>query len=167
MPVTYHIDVVRRLVLSHATGRLTDADLQQHQQQLQQEPAFDPTFCQLLDWTGVTTLGLTAEGLRHRVAGSIFQPGTPRAIAVSHPVLYGFARMIQSLQSFQGGNMRVFRELTAAQAWLDEVRTAPSHPAETHGHGPLPSPSIGSYGRAHERITSSLNDSFPPLTGFE
>jgi hypothetical protein len=108
-------------------GRLTDADLQQHQQQLWQDPAFDPTFCQLVDWTGVTALALTADGLRHRVAGSIFQPGTPRAIAASRPALYGFARMIQSLQSFQGGNMRVFRELAAAQAWLDEVRATPSH----------------------------------------
>ena len=143
MPVTYHIDVARRLVISHATGRLTDADLQQHQQQLQQEPAFDPTFCQLVDWTGVTALGLTAAGLRHRVAGSIFQPGTPRAIAVSHPVLYGFARMIQILQSFRGGNLRVFRELTAAQAWRDAVRAAPPPHAETHGNGQglLPVPS--------------------------
>jgi hypothetical protein len=105
VPVTYHIDVGRRLVISHATGRLTDADLQQYQQQLRQEPAFDPTFCQLVDWMGVTSLALTGDGLRQRVAGSIFQPGPPRAIAVSHPVLYGFARMIQSLQSFQGGNM--------------------------------------------------------------
>ena len=136
MPVTYHIDVASRMVRSHATGRLTDADLQQHQQQLRQEAAFDPTFCQLLDWTGVTALALTADGLRQRVAWSLFQPGTPRAIAVSHPVLYGFARMIQSLQSFRGGNLRVFRELTAAQAWLDEVRATPSHHAETHGNRP-------------------------------
>jgi hypothetical protein len=127
VPVTYHIDVARRTVISHAMGRLTDADLQQHQQQLWQDPAFDPTFCQLVDWTGVTALALTADGLRHRVAGSIFQPGTRRAIAVSSPALYAFSRMIQTLQSFQGGNLRVFRELTAAQAWLDEVRTA-THP---------------------------------------
>jgi hypothetical protein len=120
VPLTYHIDVARRLVISHATGCLTDADLQQHQQRLRQEPAFDPTFRQLLDWTDVTAQALTGAGVRHRVAGSIFQPGTRRAIAVSIPVLYGFARMIQSLQSFQGGNLRIFRELTAAQAWLDE-----------------------------------------------
>jgi hypothetical protein len=124
VPVTYHIDVARRLIISRATGRLTDADLQQYQQQLRQEAAFDPTFYQLVDWTGVTVLALTADGLRQRVAQAIFQPGTPQAIVVSRPALYGFARMIQSLQSFRGGNLRVFRELTAAQAWLDEVRTA-------------------------------------------
>jgi hypothetical protein len=135
VPVTYHIDVARRLVLSHATGCLTDADLQQHQQQLRQEPAFDPTFSQLSDWTGVTAIALTADGLRQRVAQSIFQPGTPRAIVVSSLALYGFARMIQILQSFQGGNMRVFRELAAAQAWLDERRVAPSPHASTPGKG--------------------------------
>ena len=75
--VTYHIDVARRLVRSHATGRLTDADLQQHQQQLRQEAAFDPTFCQLLDWTGVTALALTGDGLRHVLRRRSFSRGRP------------------------------------------------------------------------------------------
>jgi hypothetical protein len=124
--MTYQIDVRRRMVISHGTGCLTDADLQQHQQQLRQDPAFDPAFCQLLDWMDVTALTLTADGIRHRVEGSAFQPGTPRAIAVSYPALYGMARMIQILQSLQGGHFGVFHDLTAAQAWLDEVRAAPS-----------------------------------------
>jgi hypothetical protein len=127
VPVTYHIDVTRRLVISHATGRLTDADLQQYQQQLRQEPAFHALLGQLLDWTGVTTLALTAEGVRDLVAQSIFQPGAPRAIVVSRPVLYGYARMIQSLLSFRGGHLRVFRELTAAQTWLDEEQASPRY----------------------------------------
>jgi hypothetical protein len=70
----------------------------------------------------VTTSALTAQGVRQCVAVSVFAPGTAQAIVVARPALYGFARMIQSLQSFQGGNLRVFRELAAAQAWLDAGR---------------------------------------------
>jgi SpoIIAA-like len=134
VPLTYRIDVARRLVVSLATGRLTDADLQQHQQQLQQDPAFAPSLCQLVDWTGVTDLAVTTEGLRQRVRQSIFHPGAPRAMVVSSPVQYGMARMIQTLQEFQGGTIRVFRDRAAAQAWLDEACGVPSPPIdETRG----------------------------------
>ena len=120
MPMTYHINPICRMVTSQATGRLTDEELRQHQWQLRQDPTFDRTFRQLVDWTAITAMAVTPAGLRQLARYPLFQQGTPRAVAAPTDVLYGLARMFQTLRNRQGDNIAVFRHLRLAQAWLDQ-----------------------------------------------
>ena len=127
MSVSYCIDVAHRSVTSRAMGYLTDTELWQHQCRLRHDPAFDPTFCELWDCSEVTTVAVTGAGIRQLATVSVFQPGTPRALVVTSPVMYGLARMFQTLRGLQGELIAVFRELEAACAWLEEGRGRPGN----------------------------------------
>ena len=127
MPASYQIDVARRLVISRGVGYVTEAELLTHQRQLQHDPAFVPTFRQLWDCTAVTGGRVTAAGVRTLAAVTVFQPGTPRAIVVPGLLAYGLARMFQIWRSLHGERIAVFRELHAAQAWLEEVGVPTVH----------------------------------------
>ena len=119
MPATYHIDVARKVVFSQGVGRLTDVDILDHQRQLAQDPAFDPTYRQLWDCSAVTEGTVTAAGIRVLAERSVFLPGTRRAIVSPRTAGYGLARMFQTLRNLQGEQTAVFRDLAAARAWLE------------------------------------------------
>jgi len=72
-------------------------------------------------------VAVTGAGIRQLATVSVFQPGTPRALVVTSPVMYGLARMFQTLRGLQGELIAVFRELEAACAWLEEGRGRPGN----------------------------------------
>ena len=72
MPATFLIDHDDRIVRSRAWGLLIDRDLLDSQQRLREDPRFEPTYCQIFDFTAVEQLSLTADGLRALAANSPF-----------------------------------------------------------------------------------------------
>jgi len=119
MPVFYKIETERRLVLSTASGALSQADVLAHQQKLLNDPDFDPTFSQIADFRQVTSFDLSADEIRFLAQRSIFSPHARRALIAPNDLGYGLARMFEMLRESQGDQAtRVFRTLEEALDWV-------------------------------------------------
>jgi hypothetical protein len=122
MPITYHIDPERRLVLTHASGILTDADLLAHKDRLARDAAFDPGMRQLSDLRAIQRLDVSAAGVRamvdHDTANAPRRAGHRMALVVPTDDAFGMARMYQIMGRHEDGNVGVFRSMPEAEAWL-------------------------------------------------
>jgi hypothetical protein len=119
MPVTYHIDLGREIVFSTATGRVTDAELWAHQDQLRADPRFRPHFRQLFEVRAVDQVEVTVEGVRRLAARNPFGAGAKRAAVADHAVVFGLARMFELLTDRTPDEMQVFTDMTEARQWLE------------------------------------------------
>jgi len=132
MPADYIIDTAARLVRSRGWGRLTFTELKKHQDRLRADPAFDPTFDQLLDFREVEAIMVTADELRVMAAPHIFVAGARRAVLhlPDRPVIRGLVHMFEAFRESAGGHERIatFDDLDAALRWLEEPRRAPDDP---------------------------------------
>jgi hypothetical protein len=118
MPASYRIDIDRRIILSTGTGKLTDDDLREHQRAVLADPDFDPTLNQLWDLQQVETLDISNAALRDLASSRSYAAGTKRAVVAPRDVLYGTARMFQTLHDEAPEDVRVFRDADEAKAWL-------------------------------------------------
>jgi hypothetical protein len=95
------------------------ADALTHQESLLKDPDFDPSFCQLIDFTHVTNVELEAEGVRRLAQRSIFSPDSRRAILVASDLVFGFSRMFEIYRETAGEKgIHVFRNLDDALDWI-------------------------------------------------
>lgn len=121
MPITYTIDRQAGLILTTATGMLTNQELLEHKQRLSRDADVRVGTVELSDVRGVASLEITAEGVRQFVAHDAAD--TERfadyrlAIVASEDVVYGMARMYQMMTD-PNAKVRVFRSMTEARAWL-------------------------------------------------
>ena len=122
MPMTYRIDSRRRLVLTHATGVLTDDDVIAHKERLLRDPEFRSDMAELSDVRAIERLAVTATGVAAMVAHDTNHAGAWRghrlALVVTSDVAFGMARMYQSLGDDGQGSVGVFRTMEEAEAWL-------------------------------------------------
>jgi hypothetical protein len=118
MPASYRIDAAAGVVFVTLQGRVTDQDMLEGQRQLAGDPAFRPAMSQCVDARGVTDLSITAAGVRELARGSIFAPGSRRAIIAESAVTFGYSRMFQILRETAGDVIRVFRAAEDAHRWL-------------------------------------------------
>ena len=118
MPATFLIDHDERIIRSRAWGLLIDRDLLETQQRLREDPRFEPTYCQIWDFTAVQQLSLTGDGLRKLAANSPFSRDARRAIVVGSEGAYGMARMYALLSDRNPDHFRIFRDTPAAVKWL-------------------------------------------------
>jgi hypothetical protein len=80
MAVRYIIDKERRLVLTTGVGHVTIKELKAHQDQLLSDPAFDPSFNQLNDYSTATTTDVSVDQLRgFRQPSSFLSHFSPRS----------------------------------------------------------------------------------------
>lgn len=118
MPAAYRIDPERGLVLSRAWGTLRDDDIRRHYTELAADPAFDPSFRQLVDVREVTAVDLTSACIAEIAKRNDFRPGARRAYVAPTDVAYGTARMLEAYAESVGGQVEVFRDLASAEQWL-------------------------------------------------
>jgi hypothetical protein len=119
MPAFYKIDKERKLVMSTGSGVLTLADPLEHQKQLQKDPDFERSFSQLLDFTNVTDVELSAEEIRRLAQTTIFSANSRRAFLVNSDLKFGLARMFAVFrETFGETGIRVFRNLDDALDWV-------------------------------------------------
>jgi len=119
VPISYRIDSDARLVRTVANGVLTDAELLAHKDQLAADPAFEVGMHQLSDVRGIERLDVSAEGVRlfvaHDARHSERFTSHRMAIVASEAVVFGMARMYQTMS---GVNVGVFRTIEEALAFL-------------------------------------------------
>jgi hypothetical protein len=119
MPASYAIDKQRRLVFTTGVNPFTLADGLAHQEKLAQDPDFDPSFSQIMDFTRITAMDLEASAIHKLAQRTLFSPESRRAIVVSTDLAYGFGRMYEILRENSGeSGIRVFRNLDEALDWI-------------------------------------------------
>lgn len=122
MPISYRIDVERGLVLTTASGTLTDDDILQLKDRLVRDPDFTPGMKELSDIRNIDALDVTPAGIRAMVQqdGKDSERITFQrlALVLSDDVAFGMARMYQTLTGSRMANVGVFRDIEQAKAWL-------------------------------------------------
>lgn len=131
MPCSYVIDAERHLVISAGVGTLTAAEALEHQQRLAADPAFHNDFSQLLDFTDLTDLDISADWIRHLAERSLFSRNSRRAFLVNSALAVGMSNMYASFREFAGGEeeMKIFRDRDEAMRWL--AGAEPAHAAKS------------------------------------
>ncbi|PWU22040.1 MAG: hypothetical protein C5B48_10675 [Candidatus Rokuibacteriota bacterium] len=121
MSVSYRIDMREGVVFTVFEGHVTNEELLGHQQRLGADPDFRPTMNHVLDTRGVTSVSVTALGIRLIATPSMFAPGSHRAIIASdanRPYGYDYVKMFQTLRSQSGEDIKIFSTVEDAHRWL-------------------------------------------------
>jgi hypothetical protein len=118
LAVTYTIDPRNRLVQSHASGLVTAEDFLEHGKRLAEDPAFDPSFDQILDLREATQVELPTPALKGMASLRLFTAGSRRALVASRDLAFGLARMYESLRADAPESIKAFRTMEEARAWL-------------------------------------------------
>jgi hypothetical protein len=137
MPADYRIDRDKHRVLSTATGPVSYEDFAGHMRRLKADKDFDPSFSQLLDFTGATEVSLTHDQIYELAAHPVFSNDSRRAFVTGKKVQFGIARVFQSYREARGERgIRVFSDMREAVEWLDHGDPPVAQP----GDDPAPSP---------------------------
>lgn len=119
MPAFYKIEKERRVVLSSGAGVLTRADILGHMDRLSNDPDFDPTYSQILDFTQLSGIEIGPEDVREFAQRNIFSPNSRRAFVVKDDLQFGLARMFEIHRELKGETgIRVFRTIDEALDWV-------------------------------------------------
>lgn len=125
MAISFHIDTVNKRIYSKAEGLVTFKDLLNHiKAEVGPEAAGYP---EIFDCSGATT-NLTVEQVRmladerRKIAQS--HPAGPTAVVATNDLFFGMLRMFDMLTETVRP-LRVFRDMKAAEQWLDAIEAAP------------------------------------------
>jgi hypothetical protein len=122
---SYSIDRQNRIVHSRGWGVLTTDDLRDHYCRMMADPGFSPDYRQLADLRRVTALTVNGDAIKEAAGLLVFDAGTRRAIVASADVAYGLSRMFAAYAEHSAEqHVRVFRDLGAAQQWLESDDTS-------------------------------------------
>jgi len=121
MPILYTVDTEAGVILTTASGRLTDEDVLGHKKTLLDDPRVAAGMSEISDVREVTELAVTPVGVRSFVsfdrASAPALPGHRLAIVASQDFVFGMARMYQMTGS-EDDRVGVFRCPDEAKAWL-------------------------------------------------
>lgn len=120
MPCRYVIDKQRQLVLSSAWDRVTFAEIKAHQDQLMNDPDFDPAFNQLVDATRVTVLDATVKDTKRIAGRAIFSSASRRAFVATNPDVFDMGRVLGTYleMAHVPRQVNVFYDRKLALQWL-------------------------------------------------
>lgn len=118
MGMSYSIDRARRVVLTRAWDVLTFKELHDVMTGIAADPAFDASFSSLADLSRVTSIDIDPAGVASVALAPLFGPTTRRAIVAPSDLAFGMARMFATYADQASQDVRVFREMALAEAWL-------------------------------------------------
>jgi hypothetical protein len=124
MPIVYAIDPDRSRVTLAYTGTITDRDLLDTFDRLYRDPGHRVGMDELSDLREVRSVEVTAKGLQDLAIRTSLQLDRARqtwrvAIVAPADVVFGMARMYELLREGSPERVMVFRDLPAAESWLD------------------------------------------------
>ena len=103
---------------------MTEEELREHGRLLRNDPEFQPDFRQLLDMSDTTEIRVGSEMVRDAARNQFFAPGVRRALVATSDVAFGMARMYAIASEHAGQTIEVFRDMNAAEAWLDQKQNS-------------------------------------------
>jgi hypothetical protein len=119
MPASYTIDIDRKIVVSRIWGAATEDEIFDHGQRLRNDPQFRPDFRQLVDMSELTEIRVGSGVIREASRDQFFSPGVRRALVANSDAAFGMARMYAIASEDAGQTIEVFRDINAAEAWLN------------------------------------------------
>lgn len=124
MSVRLTIDVKQRLVVSTYFGEVNEAEILGHISRIHSHPDFDPSFAELLDFSGVTG-GRVSPSIVQAVArrASVFNPTSMHVIIAPRDVVFGLARMSAVYAEETRPNFVVVRTIDEAHKLLRLEKT--------------------------------------------
>jgi len=125
MPGSYLIDVPGRIVFSKGWGVVTDEEVLRHARALRDDPRFEPSFRQLIDFRDIDRIELTTKGVQHVAHRNPFRRDARRAFVVTQEEVFGMVRMYWSYAEADPDQFRVFRVMGPALEWVGLDATAP------------------------------------------
>ncbi len=122
MSLTYRVDVPSGLIVTCGTGSVTDEDVVAKERSLHSDPAARSCRFELLDLREVERFSVSGETMRrlaemHAETAEGLRKSRVAVIALSDAT-FGMWRMYQALVEGSGLDVKVFRELGEARAWL-------------------------------------------------
>jgi hypothetical protein len=120
----YRIDSDRQLVRTTVSGLFRARDVVAFRQHLAMDPAFDPAFCMLADFTKITKVDILPDEVKVLAVMSPFLPETRRAFILAAEQrnflkLYELFAMFDAMARFYGtGTIRLFTTQKDALGWL-------------------------------------------------
>ena len=139
MAISFHIDTVNKRIYSKAVGLITFDDLLNHMKaEVGPEVA---SYAEIFDCSGATT-DLTVEQVRRlaeerRKIGESQSGAGPAAVVATNDLFFGMFRVFDMLTETVRP-LRVFRDVKAAEAWLDAIEAGAGRSAEHHAKGEAP-----------------------------
>jgi hypothetical protein len=120
MPAHYIIDVENRVVLTIFRGILTVRQAVEQRDRLHNDPAFNPDFCELIDFTAVSETEMSRSDFGSFLAMDPFSTASKHAlVANSLNSVYGAAGMYRTMRSGKT-HVRIFKTVNEALHWLAE-----------------------------------------------
>ena len=119
MGMNYRIDNGRRIVLTRGWGVISTRDLMDLTSRILLDPRFDPTYRSLADLTDVTEVLVNTMSMAETATTPLFVAGTRRAIVAPSDMVHGMASTFASISARAGHEVRVFRRIPDAEAWLE------------------------------------------------
>ncbi|SRR6266404_5521454 len=120
MPITYVIDIPRRIIFITATGDIDLATYRKYLEAREADPLYERTMSAIFD-AREAQFEFSRENMRWCVEftkNSLPDTRTKRAIVVSGSHEYGLSRMFQTLSTNSILEYYVFRDYDAAMDWL-------------------------------------------------
>jgi hypothetical protein len=118
MPATYVIDAASRTVLFVLRGAVTLRELAHENARLTNDPAFDPGFSELVDFTAVSEVELGDADSNSLQELDPFFPSSKRALVIGpQSSIQGTARMYQMMRRDEH-RIEIFKNRKEALRWL-------------------------------------------------
>ncbi len=125
MPGSYLIDVDAGVVFTRVWGVVNDDELLLHSKALRADPRFHVGQRQIVDFREVTTIRVTADGVRELARLTPFPSDARRAFVVTSDEAYGLLRMYGAFLDASNDQMGIFRTLEPALEWIGMERATP------------------------------------------
>jgi hypothetical protein len=140
MPAFYKIDKERKLVLTTGSGFVTKEEVLTLQDQMRNDPEFDPSFSQVADFAQLTDTDIGMADLRTFAQRDVFSIHSRRAIIVTGDIAFGFAKIFELYRQLSGASgIRVLRNPDEAFEWILEQDAASApRPTESAAGSALP-----------------------------
>ena len=119
MPAVVKIDPQRRVICSTFYGEANDEELLRHRSAIAEDPNFDPTFSEIVDFSGVTKPEISEATLRAMASTtSLFNKSVLHIIVAPAELAFRLASSYQALARETRPNLLVVRSLSEAHALL-------------------------------------------------
>jgi len=135
MPVSYEIDVARRVVRVTMSGDFSADQTAALFERLAVDPDLQLGMAQLVDLTHASAPPTSAESESLAFALSRLRArfeGARCAVVVAHPAMYGAIRQLAALAGRAGIDVRPFHDREAAAEWLRAAGRRPPNEADAH-----------------------------------
>ena len=123
MPITYRIDQARGLILTTASGTLTDEEVLELKASLVNDPHFKPGMKELADIRNIDRLDVSPAGIhamvQHDAEHADAVASHRLALVLPGDFAFGTGRMYEQLTGSTVDRVAVFRDMAEAEAWLD------------------------------------------------